>query len=189
MKRVLCALLSLLMMPAVSAQQRSDDSLGPLTHCFDGSKFKVGSRDRLPVTKKWRQVDSAGGKADVSLDDGYRLLLFTDGPNPVVNLKLERAAPGRVAADRDAIFGQMQFLVAQNPKDSTQFFSSEQGDIEHLTVRKTAMDGHGIANMETLIQQRTSTVATAYLIDTNPAGFEALRGEFLSLLSACMEKQ
>ena len=116
MKRVLLALLPLLLIPVASAQQRGDDPLAPLTRCFDGSEFKVGSRDR-------------------------------------------------------------------------QFFSLEQRDIEHLTVRKTAMDGHGIANMETLIQRRTSTVATAYLIDTNSAGFEALRGEFLSLLSACVEKQ
>lgn len=189
MKRILLALLPLLMMSAASAQQRGDDPLGPLTHCFDGSKFKVGARDRLPVTIKSRPVVTADGKADVSLDDGYRLLLFTDGSDPVVNLKLERAAPGRIAADRDAIFGEMRYLVAQSPKDSRQFSSAEQGGIEHLTIRKTALDGHGIANLETLIQRRTGTVATAYLIDTNSIGFEALRGEFLSLLSACMEKQ
>lgn len=189
MKRFLIASLSLVLMSAASAQQRDTDPLAPLTKCFNGTWFRVGSTDRLPATTKWRMVEVRDGKAKVSMDDGYRLMLYADGPKPVVNLKIERAAPGRIVEDRAAIVAQMQYLVEHNPKGSVILDMAEQGSIEHLTVRKNALDGHGIANIETLIQQRTGTVATAYLIDTNPAGFDALRRDFLAMLLACMEKQ
>ena len=189
MKRTLFALLSLVVMSAASAQQRTTDPLGPLTRCFDGTWFRVGSTDRLPATTKWRTVDGPDGGAKVSMDDGYRVMLYTDGPKPVVNLKIERAAPGRIAEDRAAIVAQMKHMVERNPVNSAAFSSEELGSLEHLTVRKTSRDGSGIANIETLIQQRTSTVATAYLIDTNSPSFDALRTDFLALLSACIEKQ
>ncbi|RFP10886.1 hypothetical protein D0T23_23085 [Duganella sp. BJB475] len=179
----------MVLMSAASAQQRDTDPLAPLTKCFDGTWFRVGSTDRLPATTKWRTVEGPDGRAKVSMDDGYRLMLYTDGPKPVVNLKIERAALGRIAEDRAAIVAQMQYLVEHNPVNSTAFSSEELGSLEHLTVRKTSRDGSGIANIETLIQQRTGTVATAYLIDTNSPGFDALRTDFLAMLAACMEKQ
>jgi|SRR5476649_1511916 len=189
MKRIFLTLLSLVLMSAASAQQRETDPLGPLTKCFDGTGFRVGATDRLPATARWRTVEGPDGEAKVSLDDGYRLMLYTDGPNPVVNLKIERAAPGRIVEDRAAIVAQMKYLVEHDAKRSTILDVATRGSIEHLTVRRTALGGHGIANIETLIHQRTGTIATAYLIDTNPTGFDALRADFLALLSACIEKQ
>ena len=189
MKRVLFALLPLLLMPAASAQQRDIDPLGPLTKCFDGTWLRVGFTDRRSATTNWRMLEVRDGQAKVSVDDGYRLMLYTDGPKPVVNLKIERSAPAHIVDDRAAIVAHMQYLVEHNPKGSLILDMAEQGSIEHLTLRKSTLDGHGVANIETLIQQRTGTVATAYLIDTNPTGFDASRRDFLVMLSACMEKQ
>ncbi|MFS2135866.1 hypothetical protein [Duganella sp. Dugasp56] len=193
MRRILFAVTPLLFISAVSAQQRADDPLGPLAACFKGSEFRVGSRDRLPATMKWRMVETAEGQAKISMADGYRLMIYSDGTAPAVNLKLERSEEGRLDEDRAAVVGQFRYLAARDEGKTVTYTEGELGTLEHLALRKAKLDSPGPASIETLIQKRTNTVATVYLLNNAPEKgmewFDAFRTRFLAKLSGCIEKQ
>ena len=142
---------------------------------------------------KWRMVETAEGQAKISMADGYRLMIYSDGAAPAVNLKLERSEEGRLDEDRAAMVGQFRYLASRDEGKTVTYSEGELGTLEHLSLRKARLDSPGPASIETLIQKRTNTVATVYLLNNAPdkgmEQFDAFRTRFLAKLSGCIEKQ
>lgn len=186
----LCFTLGLTISGVCSAQDRAGDPLQGLTHCFDSGEFHVASRDRLPAQVTMRTVDTAQGPAQVSTADGYRLMLYRQSKEPLVNLKIERSAPDHFTADRTAVLAQMDKIAADS-KGSSPVERTTQGaiDIAGMNAR-----GNAVISFYTLFDAATGTIATVYILNqsaqardyASAADYLALRDRFISALGACM---
>ena len=181
---------------AAQAQERAADPLGPLAQCINRSQFQFRQQDRLPAHVTTRSVKLATGEGQVSVADGYRLMLFRKGSLPFVNLKIERSAEGRFAADRDTIVAQMQQMSASSkPPHLVPLETDTRQGVEVLGLNNPKiMQSSGVISLYTLLHAASGTVATAYLLNqpadkrefATDAQYHALRDQFLAALAACM---
>ncbi|MFC0168647.1 hypothetical protein ACFFKC_11205 [Pseudoduganella danionis] len=197
MAKFLLLLFSLLASTAAcAAQERSDDPLAPLTECVNRDGFQFRQRDRLPVSATGRMVSTRQGELSVSTADGYRLMMFRRSNAPLVNLKLERSFRGRFADDRAAITTQVQDIAAASkaPHQIVLDRSTQQG-IEILGLNFAEFgQASGVISHYTLFDERSGTIATAYLLNQRPevrefaneAEYLALREQFITLLAGCL---
>ncbi|MYN44685.1 hypothetical protein GTP23_06295 [Pseudoduganella sp. FT93W] len=197
MARYLLLFFSLLVSVATcAAQERADDPLRPLTECVNRDGFQSRQRDRLPVSATGRMVSTRQGELSVSTADGYRLMMFRNSSAPLVNLKLERSFRGRFADDRVAIMTQVQDIAAASKAPHLLVLerSTQQG-IEILGLNFAVFgQASGVISHYTLFDERSGTIATAYLLNqrqevrdfANEAEYLALREQFIGLLAGCL---
>lgn len=177
----------------VAAQDAPADPLRPLTACAFGNGLQARSVSRWNEPKPWRVVQTANGPKQVSVADGYRMLLAFPGTAPFVNLKLERSKPGRLAADRTAILAQMTSFAAKPGATVAPFRVIERNGVEIMALNNPALTG-GVISVYTLISEKNNVIATAYLLNQNPAQrkfkdyqqYQALRDDFIYSLALCM---
>jgi len=177
------------------AQDRTTDPLHGVAHCFDSGEFLTKSRDRLPAASTSRIVNTSAGPAHVSTADGYRLMVYRASPEPLVNLKIERSAPGKFEADRDAIMRQLAATSARaTPANSVPLATSAQHGIDIAALDNPAIGTSGVISMVQLFDAATGTIATAYILNQAPAvreyanqeAYDALRNRFVAALASCM---
>jgi hypothetical protein len=178
---------------AACAQDAPADPLRPLTECQFGSGLQAKSVTRWPATMQSRQVQTSNGPMQVSVADGYRMMLAYPDTAPFVNLKLERSQPGKLAADRTAILAQMTSFAATPGAPVAPFKVIERNGVEIMALNNPTLAG-GVISIYTLISEKTNVIATAYLLNQKPAErkfknyeqYQALRDEFVYALAVCM---
>lgn len=176
---------------AFAAPASHADALTGISHCFDKGEFHANSRDHRTAGSPWRDVRTANGPARVSVVDGYRLMVYRDSTEPLVNLKLERSADGQFAADRAAIASQM---AAASAKSAVRVENSTREGIDIVAINNPALGTPGVISMVTLFDAATATIATAYILNQAPAvreykdqaAYDALRDRFVTALAVCM---
>lgn len=179
---------------AVLAQAQPADPLRPLANCSFGPGLQAISVDRSPSTMTARSVQTSTGPMQVSVADGYRIMLAFPDTLPFVNLKLERSQPGRLAADRTAILAQMTSFAATPGATVAPFKVIERNGVEIMALNNPSLGGGGVISIYTLISEKSNVIATAYLLDQKPAQrkfkdyeqYQALRDEFIFALAVCM---
>jgi hypothetical protein len=185
----ICLAFGLLLHAASHAQDRTGDPLQGLTHCFDSGELHAASRDRLPARVTSRTVDTAQGPMQVSRADGYRLMLYRQSKEPLVNLKIERSAHGQFVADRSAVLAQMDKIAADS-KGSLPVERTTQGSIDIAGINARG----AVISFYSLFDAATGTIATAYILNqpaqardyASAAEYLALRDRFIGALGACM---
>jgi hypothetical protein len=186
----------LLVALGAQSQERTTDPLGPLAQCINRSAFQFRQQDRLPAHVMTRSVKLATGEGQVSVADGYRLMLFRKSSLPFVNLKIERSAEGRFAADRDTIMAQMRQMSANSkPPQLVPLETDMRQGVEVLGLNNPNItQSSGVISLYTLLHAASGTVATAYLLNqpadkrefATDAQYQALRDQFLASLASCM---
>lgn len=181
---------------ATQAQERMGDPLAPLAQCINRSEFQFKAQDRLPAGATTRSVKLATGEGQVSTADGYRLMLFRKSSLPFVNLKIERSADGRFAADRDTILAQMQQMSANSkPPHQVPLETDARQGVEVLGLNNAGIaETPGIISFYTLLHAASGTVASAYVLNqpadrrdfATDAQYQALRDQFIASLANCM---
>jgi hypothetical protein len=192
--RVIFAAMVLCGAGAACAQDSPPDPLRPLTTCAFGQDLRPESVDRWPAGTPWRSVKTSTGTMQVSVADGYRMLLAFPDTAPFVNLKLERSQPGRLAADRTAILAQMTSFAATPGAKVAPFKVVERNGVEIMALNNPALGGGDVISIYTLISEKTNVIATAYLLDQkqerrkfkNYEQYQALRDDFIFALAVCM---
>jgi hypothetical protein len=116
----------------------------------------------------------------------------------LVNLKLERSAEGRFAADRAAIVAQMEKMAASTKAPhQVALETSMRNGIEVLALNNPSIDhSSGVISLYTLMDARSGTVATAYVLNqraeireyANDSDYSALRDRFIGVVSDCMSR-
>lgn len=175
------------------AQDPPADPLRPLTTCAFGKDLQARSVNRWPAGVASRAVQTSSGAMQVSVADGYRMLLAFPDTAPFVNLKLERSRPGKLAADRTAILAQMTSFAAKPGAPVAPFKVVERSGVEIMALNNPALSG-GVISIYTLISEKTNVIATAYLLNQKPAErkfqnyeqYQALRDDFIYSLALCM---
>lgn len=194
--RYLLAIPALLAALGAQAHERTADPLAPLAQCINRSEFQFRQQDRLPAHVTTRSVKLATGEGQVSTADGYRLMLFRKSSLPFVNLKIERSAAGRFAADRETIMAQMQQMSANSkPPHLVPLETDTRQGVEVLGLNNpNSTQSSGVISLYTLLHAASGTVATAYLLNqptdkrefATDAQYQALRDQFLASLASCM---
>jgi hypothetical protein len=183
---------------AAPAQDRSTDPLQGLTRCFTTGEFHVMGSYRLSPSLVSRRVDTVTGPANVSIEDGYRLMIYRSTTAPLVNLLIERSVAGQFASDRAAIGQQMAALAdGSRPPQVLRVESSTQNGIDILAIHKPALETPGVVSTIQLFDATSGTRATADFLNqqgparefNSDAQHAALRERFVGVLSACMARQ
>lgn len=178
---------------AVLAQAPAADPLRPLTICAFGKDLQAKSVDRWPASMSSRMVQTSNGPMQVSVADGYRMMLAYPDTAPFVNLKLERSQSGKLAADRTAILAQMTSFAATPGATVAPFKVVERNGVEIMALNNPTLTG-GVISIYTLISEKSNVIATAYLLNQKPSErkfknyeqYQALRDEFIFALAVCM---
>jgi hypothetical protein len=194
--RVVFAAMVLCGPACASAREGSADPLGPLMRCSFGKDLQAQSVARWPSGVPARAVQTSTGPMQVSVADGYRMLLAYPDSAPFVNLKLERSRPGRLGADRTAILAQMTSFAATPGAPVAPFKVVERNGVEIMALNSPALigGGGGVLSIYTLISEKNNVIATAYLLNQKPAErkfkdfkqYQALRDDFIYSLAVCM---
>jgi hypothetical protein len=125
-------------------------------------------------------------------------MIYRNSTAPLVNLLIERSAPGQFANDRDAIAHQMAALAdGSRPPQLLRVETSTQNGIDILAINKPAMETPGVISLIQLFDAASATRATAYLLNqqgparefNSQAQHVLLREGFMRVLSACMARQ
>lgn len=177
------------------AQDRSSDPLRDLTRCFSGTEFHAASTDRRAATTAFRMVDTAAGPRQVSVADGYRMMIYRSSKEPLVNLKIERSVTGKFDDDRAAIMLQLARMAdSSKPPNAIPVETSTQNGIAIAALNNRAIGTPGVISIVELFDATSRTIATAYLLNQAPAvreysdeaSYRVLRDRFIDTLSACM---
>ena len=197
MRQIGLALALMMAATASHAQDRAADPLQRLTQCFAHGEFRAVGTYRLSPSVVSRQVDTATGPMQVSIEDGYRLMIYRSSTSPLVNLLLERSMAGQFAKDRDAILKQMAALAAgAQPPAQVHVENSMVNGIETVAINKPAMETPGVISMLQLFDAATGTIATVHVLNqegparefNSEADFAGLRDRFIGTLTACMKR-
>jgi hypothetical protein len=179
---------------AAQAQDARSDPLRALLACPYANGLKAPSVERWPGNMASRTVQTSTGPMQVSVADGYRMMLAFPDTAPFVNLKLERSKPGKLAADRTAILAQMTSFAATPGAKVAPFKVIERHGVEIMALNNPTLQGGGVISIYTLISEKNNVIATAYLLDQKPARrkfqtyeqYQAMRDEFIYALALCM---
>jgi hypothetical protein len=182
---------------AAPAQEPQPDPLRPLVACPFPNGLKARSLERWPANVPSRLVQTSTGPKQVSVADGYRLMLAFADTAPFVNLKLERSQPGRLGSDRTAILAQMTTFAATPGATVAPFKVIERHGVEIMALNNPTLDGGGVISIYTLISEKSNVIATAYLLNQKPAQrkfqtyeqYQAMRDDFIYALALCMAEQ
>lgn len=163
------AALVLTMAPARA--ERSGDPLGPIADCVGKGELKLLERGRLPESVPTRSVSTASGTRQVSMADGYRVLLATPQGLPFVNFKVELSTPESAEADRGAILAQMQQLAERSAasKDDAVVKRERVGDAEVLALHQKDLSRPGPLSFYSIFVPARHLVSTIYVLNQDPA--------------------
>lgn len=175
------------------------DKMDGLAACVNAAQYKLEDLKRWPSGVKYRTVETAGGAARVSVQDGMRVLVFAGASVPAANLKIEQSSAEEFDADRKAIRAQMELIASRyagndKPKGVE---SEESAGIEILTLESPTYSPKYPVGMYTLLYPAGKTIATIYMFGQpleegaayrNMQEFQAYRARFLAAVGACMQK-
>jgi hypothetical protein len=177
------------------AQDHGSDPLRAMTRCFSGGEFHAESTERRTAASPFRTVDTTAGPRQVSVADGYRLMIYRSSKQPLVNLKIERSMEGKFDDDRAAIMLQLARLAdSSKPPNAVIVEHSTQNGIAIAALNNRAIGTPGVVSMLQLFDAASGTIATAYILNQAPAvreyadedTYRVLRDRFIGTLSACM---
>jgi len=177
------------------AQDHDSDPLRAITGCFSGGEFHAESTERRTAASPFRTVDTAAGPRQISVADGYRLLIYRSSKQPLVNLKIERSVEGRFDDDRAATLAQLARLAdSSKPPNAVIVEHSTQNGIAIASLNNRAIGTAGVVSMLQLFDASSGTIATAYMLNQAPAvreysdedSYRVLRDRFIGTLSTCM---
>lgn len=178
------------MMPATAAPQ---SALGAYTQCPLSGNLSAVSSVRGAVMPRKRSVETEAGPQEISVADGYKVMLAFPNTGDFVNLKVERSVPGQYAADKKTVLAQMQLMVKRAPANMAGIEHGTDKGIEIMALNNSALAG-GIIGFYTLFDDRQEVIATAYLLNHDPKRrafqtfdeYKALRDGFIRDFTACM---
>lgn len=181
---------------SVAAQSATID-LQPIVACVSAGPLKAVEAQKRTSTDATRAVSVAGGlERQVSVLEGYRVMLASASGQYFVNLKIERSAADKAEADRDAIRQQMQAFVAKAPAGSPPMKHENSGGVETVGMDQSSLEVSGTMGLYTLFVPKADLVVTAYLLNQPPAkrdfatyaDYERLRDQALEQVKACLPK-
>lgn len=188
-RRILLLLLFCVACLARAQEQRLADPLRALLACPLGDGVKITAVDRVVAGTTRRLVDTAAGKAAVSIADGYRVMLASEHGAPFVKLMLEQSAPGQLDADRATIFAQLNSFSSRYGASTRFLKTGSQRGVEEIYFDFSEVGEQAPSGITTLIAPDKNVVATVYLLSRQEgARAKAAHGALIAALTSCLAR-
>ena len=190
------ALASLVLAASSAAANPPNGDLQAIAACVSAGPIRGVETQKRGGPAGTRSIQVAGERErQVSVLEGYRVMLATAQGQYFVNLKIERSAHAHAEADRDAIRWQMQALASGAQAGSPPLKRQQGGGIETLGLDQPTLDA-GTLGFYTFFAPQADLVVTAYLLNQPPAqrafatyaDYEGLREQALAQIKACLPK-
>lgn len=194
---MMIAIAGLALAASGAAANPPSGDLQAIAGCVAAGPIQGVETQRRTGSAATRAISIPGrGEQQVSVVDGYRVMLATAPGQYFVNLKIERSAPDQAEADRDAIRQLVQALAAQAPVGTPPLKRELGGGVETLGLDQPSLDRSGTLGFYTLFVPRADLVVTAYLLNQPPAqrafasyaDYERLRDQALGQIRGCLPK-
>jgi hypothetical protein len=189
-------LASLLLAASSAVANPPSSDLQAIATCVSTGPIKGVETQRRGGPAGTRAIQVGGEpQRQVSVLDGYRVMLATMQGQYFVNLKIERSAHAEAEADRDTIRWQMQALASRAQAGSPPLKRQQGAGIETLGLDQPTLDA-GTLGFYTFFAPQADLVVTAYLLNQPPAkrefasyaDYERLRDQALNQIKACLPK-
>ena len=190
------AMASLVLAASSATANPPNGDLQAITACVSAGPIKGVETQKRGGPAGTRSIQIPGEPdRQVSVLEGYRVMLATVQGQYFVNLKIERSAHDQAEADRDAIRRQMQAMAANEAAGSQPLKRQQAGGIETVGLDKRSLD-YGTLGFHTLFVPKADLVVTAYLLNqpadkrdfATYADYERLRDQALDQIKACLPK-
>ena len=175
---------------------KRDDSLKPFTTCELDSGLRIVQVDRLPKKVKSRTVTTSKGDQEISLADGYRVMVaYNDDRDWFVNIKAEKSVTTEYERDKDGVIENLKWAASTNNEmESQEPVKVSFGEYEGYGTSKRTLVGN-ILGIYVLFSDVNHTITTFYFINQNQKKkrfqtieeWRVLRDEFLETYTTCLE--
>ena len=181
---------------SLAQSSKRDDSLKPFTSCELGDGLRIVQVDRLPKNVKSRTVTTSKGEQEVSLADGYRVMVaYNDQKDWFANIKAEKSDTTDYEQNKQRVIENLKW-AASTSKDleSQEPVKVSFGDYEGYGTSKRTLVGN-MLGIYVLFSDVDHTITTLYFINQNAKRkrfqtieeWRALRDEFLKTYNACVK--
>ncbi len=178
---------------AAGPAERVANALGA---CTWDDKLVATPVNKLPEAFKLRALQMANGVAQVSVVEGFRLSLAEPGKEIFANIKVEQSEPDKFEADRDAIVGNLRWILSTSKDMETPepLLVSRNG-FEGPMINRAAITGSTLALID-LFHEKQRLVLTIYLENAPPdkrsfatkEEWNGIRDRFFVALAGCAAK-
>jgi hypothetical protein len=183
--------------PAGSAAQspKRDDSLKPFTSCRLDSGLRIVQVDRLPKGNTSRTVETSKGDQEVSLADGYRVMVaYNEKKDWFANIKAEKSFEAEYERDKENVIENLKWAAStskdlENPEPVKVSFNGHEG---YGTSKKQL--GGNLLGIYVFWSDAHRTIMTIYFINQNAKRerfqtieeWRTVRDEFLNTYTNCI---
>ncbi|HEY2531907.1 MAG TPA: hypothetical protein VGJ20_28935 [Xanthobacteraceae bacterium] len=165
----------------------------PYTRCPLEGGLSLIATDHAPNLPMARPVDTAAGRKEVSVADGYRVMLAFPDSDPFVSLKIEVSMPGNYGSDKQAVLEGMASMSANSTGSTMELMRSVKHGIDVAALSRSNLEG-GVISFYTFFDDKKNIVVTAYILNALPerrafkdiAGFRSRRDRFVENYTKCM---
>jgi hypothetical protein len=174
---------------------KRDDSLKPYTSCQFEDGLKIIETDRLPKDVTSRPVDTLNGEKQISLLDGYRVMVAYPKTDYFANIKAEKSNPADYVKDKEVAVDGMKWAIAQGKEMETQ---------EPVKVSYNGFEGYALSRKSLVgntlgitlfFSDADQHIVTIYLLNQNPKKrkfqtieeWRTLRDNFLNRYTSCVK--
>jgi hypothetical protein len=176
---------------------KRDDSLKPFTTCELDSGLRIVQVDRLPKNVKSRTVTTSKGDQEISLADGYRVMVaYNDDRDWFANIKAEKSVTTEYERDKELVIENLKWAASKSKElESQEPVKVSFGEYEGYGTSKRTLVGD-MLGIYVLFSDANRTITTLYFINQNPKRkrfqtieeWRALRDEFLKTYTTCLKK-
>jgi hypothetical protein len=140
-----------------------------------------------------RPVDTVAGRKQVSVADGYRVMLTFPDSDPFVNLKIEVSTPGNYGSDKQDVLEGMAYMSANSTGSTMELKRSVRNGIDVAALSRSNLEG-GVISFYTLFDDKKNIIVSAYILNALPgrrafkdiAEFRSRRDRFIEDYTRCM---
>ena len=189
--------IGLLTPPTTSVGQsaKRDDSLKPFTSCVLDSELRIVQVDRLPKGNESRTVETSKGNREVSLADGYRVMVaYNDKKDWFANIKAEKSFDADYERDKENVIENLKWAAStskdlESPEPVKVSFNGHEG----YGTSKRELTGN-MLGIYVFFSDTHRTIMTIYFINQNAKRkrfqtieeWRTVRDEFLNTYTKCI---
>ena len=175
---------------------KRDDSLKPFTTCELDNGLRIVQVDRLPKNVKSRTVTTSKGDQEISLADGYRVMVaYNDDRDWFANIKAEKSVTAEYERDKESVIENLKWAASTSKElESQEPVKVSVGEYEGYGTSKRTLIGDTLG-IYVLFSDVNHTITTFYFINQNPKRkrfqtieeWRILRDEFLKTYTTCLK--
>ena len=193
--RILATTFLLIAGNAAAQTINRDESLKPYTTCQFEDGLKVVQVDRLPEHITFRTENTSNGEKQISLADGYRVMVAYPKTDFFANIKAEKSNPTKYTTDKETAIEALKFAATTSKElESQEPVKVSYNGFEGYAINRKSIVGNTLG-ITILFLDPDQHIVTIYFLNQSPKKrkfqtieeWRTLRDNFLDRYSACVK--